>query len=707
MKKFIAGYFLFIGAIALLYYTLTPLMMQWIYPPAEYTSSSGISYSAKIDGKTFSIYDGASWNETFLKGVNIGATKPGYFPGEFGITEDDYLRWFQYIAEMNANVIRVYTLQMPCFYSALEKFNRGRDHPIYLIHGAWVNEALIETYNDAYANDAQIATNFINRALQIVDALHGNANIKIQSGYAGGTYTADVSQYVIGWILGIEWSADFVMGTNANHPEKTVYDGTYIYTQNASPFEVFLAEVADGVISYETDHYQTQHPLAINNWVTTDPLSHPNEPNPGVEDAVSVDMEHLKTTSLFEPGLFASYHVYPYYPDFFSFPDDPSVTDTYEAYMEELNNYHTMPVLIAEVGIPASRGIAHVSALSGYNQGHVDEVEQGEMLSDLVNKIHNQDMMGAIIFSWQDEWFKKTWNTADYSIADRRAYWSDTQTNEQSFGLLTFDPGDSETVCIVDGNINEWTQDDLITQSGGYRLSVKSDEKYLYLMVQSDSYDFDNDTLYIPVDTISDQGNTSYNGIPFNQAADFLIVLSGKDHSKVLVDSYYDAFYYSYAVALTQLERNPSHEIKNSGNFDPIYMALSRKLVLPVSGETVDFRKFDTGALQYGNADPNAADYTSLTDFCAGEGTVEIRIPWLLLSVVDPSSKQILDDFYTQGGIKTKTAGSFYFGIASADQAGNPVSFAAYSWNGWDTPTYHERLKPAYYVIQKEFENLN
>lgn len=35
MKKFIAGYFLFIGAIALLYYTLTPLMMQWIYPPAE------------------------------------------------------------------------------------------------------------------------------------------------------------------------------------------------------------------------------------------------------------------------------------------------------------------------------------------------------------------------------------------------------------------------------------------------------------------------------------------------------------------------------------------------------------------------------------------------------------------------------------------------------------------------------------------------
>ncbi|MFA0815002.1 MAG: family 2 glycosyl transferase [Anaerofustis sp.] len=705
MKKFIAGYFLFIGALSLIWFMLIPFLQQCINPPLLYRSDTGISYCAKVDGKTFTVYDGASWNSTFLKGVNIGATKPGYFPGEFGITEEDYLRWFQYIADMNANVIRVYTLQMPCFYSALETFNRGRDNPIYLIHGAWVNEELIGKYNDAYANDAQIEQQFLTEATQIVDAIHGNADIPLQSGYAGGKYTADVSQYVIGWILGIEWSADFVLGTNQNHPDKTAYNGAYLYTTNASPFEVFLAEVADRVISYETESYRMQHPLAINNWVTTDPLTHANEPNPSVEDAVSVDMEHLRATASFEPGLFASYHIYPYYPDFFSFPEDSSVTDTYAQYLSELNAHHTMPVLVAEVGIPASRGIAHVNELSGYNQGHIDETKQGEILSDLVSEIHNENMMGAIIFAWQDEWFKKTWNTADLTLADRRAYWSDAQTNEQSFGLLAFDPGENSSVCTIDGDISEWTSDDLLAASDTCSLSVKSDEKYLYLMIQSDSYDFNSDTLYIPIDTIADQGNTSYGDLTFERGADFLLILNGKENSKILVDSYYDVFYYMYAVQNNQIERNPAGETVNSGIFDPIYLALSRKLVLPITGETVDFRKFDTGALAYGNADPNADDYSSLADFCAGNGTVEIRIPWLLLSVSDPSSKQILDDFYTKNAITTTTADRFWFGITS-DNTNLHTNMASYSWEGWDTPTYHERLKPAYYVIQRTFANL-
>jgi hypothetical protein len=37
-------------------------------------------------------------------------------------------------------------------------------------------------------------------------------------GLAGGTYTADVSRYVCGFILGIEWDPAFVISTNANNP---------------------------------------------------------------------------------------------------------------------------------------------------------------------------------------------------------------------------------------------------------------------------------------------------------------------------------------------------------------------------------------------------------------------------------------------------------------------------------------------------------
>jgi hypothetical protein len=37
-----------------------------------------------------------------------------------------------------------------------------------------------------------------------------------------------------------------------------------------------------------------------------------------------------------------------------------------------------------------------------------------------------------------------------------------------------------------------------------------------------------HDTLYIPIDTIANQGNTSYQGIQFGSAADFLLILSEK-----------------------------------------------------------------------------------------------------------------------------------------------------------------------------------
>ena len=59
--------------------------------------------------------ENGTFSPFFVKGVDIGAAKPGYWPGEFGITEEDYLRWFQLIGELHANTIRVYVPQMPGF----------------------------------------------------------------------------------------------------------------------------------------------------------------------------------------------------------------------------------------------------------------------------------------------------------------------------------------------------------------------------------------------------------------------------------------------------------------------------------------------------------------------------------------------------------------------------------------------------------------
>lgn len=88
-----------------------------------------IPYIAKVQGKDYMIYEKGQWVKKFLTGVNLGAGKPGAFPGDMAITKEEYLRWFGYIREMNAEVIRVYTTQEPGFYEALALYNKSVDHP--------------------------------------------------------------------------------------------------------------------------------------------------------------------------------------------------------------------------------------------------------------------------------------------------------------------------------------------------------------------------------------------------------------------------------------------------------------------------------------------------------------------------------------------------------------------------------------------------
>ena len=425
---------------------------------------AGLSFVSKTEGKDFYVYKDEKWEKTFLKGVNIGAAKPGYFPGELAITKEEYLRWFQYISEMNADVIRVYTTLEPAFYEALYEYNKGAEKPLYLMQGVWINEEDIAELHDAYAEDGKIKNDFINDAKDLVDIFHGNAILPEKAGFASGEYTKDISQYVIGWILGIEWDPDFVDTTNANNPDRTSYSGEYTYTENASPFETFLCEAGDAVLTYEANKYQTTRALGYANWVTTDMLEHPSEPYEK-EDRAVVNTEHIKAQEKFLPGLFASYHIYPYYPDFLSYQkdyvtyvDEEGKVNTYRAYLRDLMKEHTIPVLVAEFGVPASRGKAHESLYSGYNQGQHDETEQGEIVADLLGDIYSEGYCGGLVFTWQDEWFKRTWNTMDFDLANRRAYWSNPQTNEQEFGLMAFDPGEEKSICYVDGDLSDWAR---------------------------------------------------------------------------------------------------------------------------------------------------------------------------------------------------------------------------------------------------------
>lgn len=675
-------------------------------------NQTGISYKFRAKGDYFYLYEDGEWHQLFMRGVNIGATEPALFPGDLTISYETYYRWFGYISDMNCNCIRVYTLMPPQFYQALKDFNAKASNKLYLYQGIWVNEDDIERLSDAYAENEKILNDFTADAINLVDVIHGNAKIAQSAGEAYGTYTADVSQWLAGWIIGIEWEPNFVINTNNQHPDKKDYDGEYLYTQTASPFEAFLCRAGDAMIKHETEEYHFQVPFAFSNWITTDPLTHPNEPHED-EDKATVNIENIKCRN-FGAGMFASYHIYPYYPDslnyqedYLEYVDEEGNVNTYLAYLEDLKLAHTIPIMVAEFGIPTSRGMGHESVM-GYNQGMVDETDQGSMLIDMFESIYDSKYAGGIVFTWQDEWFKRTWNNVMFDIADRRPFWSNIQTTEQCFGILSFDPGKDSMACYVDGDISEWKSVSPTVSTNQGDLYVKSDERYLYIMIDAAEYDFENDTLVIPINTISDQGNTKaaeYNA-EFDTAVDFLIFINGKDYSHIYVDRYYDAFNYYFLESkkLSDIPCEENADQKDSGMFDIMRLCYGYNLTVKGTGEVVPDKAYETGKLRYGKGNPGSEDYKSLSDFCYQDGKLEIRIPWQLLNVMDPSSKQQISDFWKTQVISAQSYESFDLGFAfrSNDSEKLTVSLNGnYEYSGWNTPTWHERLKPAYYALKE------
>ena len=678
---------------------------------------SGRKSEFRTRGASFEILKDGKWQDFLIKGVNMGAAKPGCFPGEMGITKSEYMRWFKQIAEMNANTIRVYTILGPDFYEAFYEYNIYTRKPLYLFHGVWMNEEAVSKYRDAYHPD--ITGEIKSEIADLIDLLHGNKTIKPRPGHASGAYNWDVSPYVAGYILGIELDAAFVINTNKNNPQVSGFDGSFLYTKNASPHESWLAEIGDYAIGYEYGKYKTQKALSWTNWITTDPLWHHSEPDRHMEDAVSVDIEHILKKDSFKPGLFASYHIYPYYPEFMMF--DPVYTayidgrgkiNPYEAYLKDIKKHHSVPLLVAEFGVPTSRGRTHENILTHYDQGGLSEEKAGEYAADMFDSIVEAGCAGGMIFTWQDEWSKRSWNTMDYDIPERRAFWSNPQVSEQCYGILAFDPGKRKPASHTDGDISEWNLVKHLTQKNGLTLHVMSDVKYVYFMIQDDEGNTGKNKYTIAVSGLKDQGNLSFNkeNLKFQNPAGECIIIDGKDNSRILVDAYYDVFYRQYSLLgyLGIIERNKLFERNNSGIFNPVNLVLRRALDFPLTRKHLAPSFYETGKLTHGNSNPEAEDYNSLADFFISPGSrsIELRIPWQLLNVADPSTKTVIGNLYTSEkfSLNPVKIEGFTFELIRINENGITSGGSGfYSWKPWETVQYHERLKKSYDIIRGEY----
>lgn len=674
-----------------------------------------VSTQVVQEGKTIYLDQGEGLEEFEIRGVDMGAGLPGHYATDYAIDKETYLRWFAQIKVMGANTLRVYILQNSAFYQAFYEYNtQHADDPLFLLHGVWVDDYALNSHMCAF--DDEFIKPFKEDCRTVVDAIHGQRALVLGRKDGAGSYNTDVSPWVIGYILGVEWEAPTVAYTDHSCPDRAGYQGSYMSaTEEATPFESMLAEVGDDLLSYESSRYKEQRLVAFSNWPTTDAFDYSEEMQLAFDAYSSVDVSNIVLSDEVLSGTFASYHVYPYHPDYCRYMEEEAdyvdqfgQVNTYQAYLKTLADYYEVPVVISEFGTSSSRGKAQNDFNTGRDQGGISEDEQGQAIVRCYADIKAAGCAGCCIFTWQDEWFKRSWNAMASVDLLKTPYWSDYQTIEQCFGLLSFDPGEERSVSYVDGDDEEWGEDDVIGSNEGRTFSVKYDEKFLYLMARGDDVSQDT-TLYLPLDITPKSGSSSCDepGLEFSRDADFLLVLDGEDNSRLLVQERYEVFRATHSLDTTGVDPYVEVPERDSPLFKPI------KLVLKTLNEGISlspdngqesyqvsyYQTYETGKLTYGNANPAHEDFNSLADFCYGDGFVELKLPWQLLNFSNPSQMQVHDDYYEHYGVENLSIDSLWVGAGSGAET---IELFEKPLKGWGTKvSYHERLKQSYYLVQE------
>ena len=237
------------------------------------------------------------------------------------------------------------------------------------------------------------------------------------------------------------------------------------------------------------------------------------------------------------------------------------------------------------------------------------------------------------------------------------------------------------------------------------------------MQIAIDTHDPDRGQVIVPT-----------SGLRSGAAFEFLVELNGPDDAQLKVIPEYNPYMPHRLVEsgafFGEHFRRPILSVRRfDGVFDTLF-TLTNRPRFDSNGTLIRGNGLNVGRLLYARA----ADH-SLADWWYDEaaGMLQLRLPWPMLNVSDPSSRQVLtesDPLQSLGqrpdappsrltGIRTE---GFRFGVVAlrpgpditgtipaTDEYGNwPLArFPTWTWNEWETPTWHEYLKPSYYTLQR------
>jgi hypothetical protein len=658
-----------------------------------------------------------------MKGVNLGVGVPGTRAGHLAATREQYAHWFDMMTDIGINTLRIYTLHYPRFYEELAKHNKeNADNPIYLLHGIWLEEEFdgLDLLTEGFEFNIR----------EIIDCAHGNCHINHRYGRAYGTYTTDVSRWILGWVIGREVNPEEVILTNEHLHEMTSFEGEHIRVTDAQPTEVWWGKRVDYLIEYELEGYGETRPVSVSSWPTLDPLEHPTEGSIYTsEDIESFDMMELEEVDA-PGGLFATFHAYPYYPDFIV--DDPGYRkhsdaegpNSYLGYLLDLKAHHdTMPLFIGEVGVPSSWGSAHWGYKNMNHGGHT-EVEQGEVNARLFRTAFDTNCAGAAVFAWIDEWWKPTWIAdARGSEDDRRPFWHNVCAPEQNYGLIAYDMGEPP-----------WEEKAMTTPSSGFVTSVSTvhDVEYFFVRLETAGRFGDGDKMVVAFDTYGSKESGQFeeelgesilpNGVKTQNRNEFALVIEGSETANLMVTFAYDSLRIWHG---SPIEGQLYHSTQTDGHEWNLVTWMNSQAHGSNDKEywfEETFQKIGKLSIRREGEEATSHDAVVIYD-----NRIDIRIPWTLLSVADPSQLLVLHsspNAARKGRNGTAITRGIAIGVTYNGQL--LVETDRYGWEPWgvdnnitDIPGYvpddsdpgldwmkYERIKPTMEIFSDAINEL-
>jgi hypothetical protein len=227
--------------------------------------------------------------------------------------------------------------------------------------------------------------------------------------------------------------------------------------------------------------------------------------------------------------------------------------------------------------------------------------------------------------------------------------------------------------------------------------------------------------------------------VRFPMGMTYAINLSGPELSRIWIASCYNPYKVAAVEGIpTQTVLTPklgwTPKVTDVGTFESQIIEPNRRRFAR-NGKYFPPQRYDRGILRYGDLDPTSPDYDSLAEWHANvqTNTVDLRIPWSLLGVTDPSSLKVFAGLEKDGTVDTVDTPGFLFAVFSYRplesarlrplmEQGQPIAdalpgmtgpatmltaaFKYYRWRGWDKPQYALRTKDSYAILSKAFHAL-